>query len=82
MPLLVGVVEAPSLLTALTARRLAVDAQERIRVLLPESEAGDVQDERRSVTDGRNWHAGVHAGSRTVRVRSLDRSAFVQGAAP
>jgi CRISPR system Cascade subunit CasD len=80
-PLFIGLADAPSLLAALTRQPLAPDAPDRIRILLPEFEADEAHDERRAITDARNWRSGIHAGSRTVRMRSLDRSTFPDGAA-
>jgi CRISPR system Cascade subunit CasD len=42
------------------------------RVLLPDGEGGDMaHDERRTVTDVRNWHSGVHGGQRVVIIRRI-----------
>lgn len=65
-PLFEALVEAPDLLAALPPP--SGDA----RVLLPESEAvAERQDERRLVTDKRDWMSGVHGGQRAVLVRHL-----------
>jgi len=65
-PVLEAIVEADGLLAALPP----VDAPARI--LLPESEPALPHDERRAVSDQRNWRSGVHGGQRTVRVRRVE----------
>lgn len=70
-PLLGGLVEAEGLLQALAAAQLPEDAAGPLRVMLPLSEAAEQHDERRRVTDARNWISGVHAGGREVLVRTL-----------
>jgi hypothetical protein len=57
---------------ALATCPLAQDASERIRVMLPTSEEADSRDERRPITDARNWLSGVHGGSRIVLIRACD----------
>lgn len=80
-PILLASVDAPSLLDALTGEPLAQESDRRdIRVLLPASEAPQERDRREPITDRRDWRSGVHAGSRTVILRSLDRGAFPGGA--
>lgn len=64
-PLFEGLVEAPDLLAALPAPTGAA------RVLLPDSEAAERHDERRLITDRRDWISGVHGGQRTVLIRHL-----------
>lgn len=69
-PLLGGLVDAEGLLPALDAMP-PPDAAGPLRVLLPLSEATQPRDERRWVTDARNWVSGVHAGEREVLIRTL-----------
>ena len=44
------------------------------RVLLPGGAPDVARDERRTVTDMRNWHSGVHGGHRIVVVRRYTRN--------
>lgn len=74
-PLLGGLVEADGLLQALAAAPLPEDAAGPVRVMLPLSEPAEQQDERRWVTDARDWVSGVHTGGREVLIRSLPRPA-------
>ena len=69
-PLFGELVSAPGLLDALAAVPPPDDAGP-FRVLLPLAEGAALRDERRWVTDGRNWTAGVHAGGREVLIRTL-----------
>lgn len=69
-PLLRGLVDAESLLQALASVPLPDDAGP-VRALLPLSEAAEPRDERRRVTDARDWISGVHAGEREVLIRTL-----------
>jgi CRISPR system Cascade subunit CasD len=67
-PVFEALVEAADILTALAA---GPDAMDGARVMLPgDMEARD-GDERRTVTDHRNWLSGVHGGSRAVLIRRL-----------
>ena len=72
-PLLDRLVEAEGLLDALATSPPPDDAGP-LRVLLPLSEAAARTDERRWVTDARDWISGVHAGGREVLVRTLPRA--------
>lgn len=65
-------IEALNLMAALAACPLADDASERIRVMLPSSEESESHDERRPITDARNWLSGVHGGSRVVLIRTYE----------
>lgn len=69
-PLLRGLVDAEGLLQALASVPPPGDAGP-LRVLLPLSEAAEPLDERRRVTDARDWISGVHAGEREVLIRTL-----------
>jgi CRISPR system Cascade subunit CasD len=71
-PILVHCLEAPNLLAALATCPVAEDATDRVRVMLPISEEADSRDERRPITDARNWLSGVHGGSRIVLIRACD----------
>jgi CRISPR system Cascade subunit CasD len=74
MRILVGrePIDAPNLMAALATCPLAENASERIRVMLPSSEEAESRDERRPITDARNWLSGVHGGSRIVLVRAYE----------
>jgi CRISPR system Cascade subunit CasD len=78
VPILVRreLIDAPNLMTALVMCPLAEDASERIRVMLPSSEEADSRDERRPITDARNWLSGVHGGSRIVLIRACEARAL------
>jgi CRISPR system Cascade subunit CasD len=65
-------IEAPDLMGALAKCPIADDASDRIRIMLPTSEESESRDERRAITDARNWLSGVHGGSRVVLVRARD----------
>lgn len=71
MPLLGGLVEADGLLQALAAVPPPPGDAGPLRVLLPLSEPAEPHDERRRVTDARDWISGVHAGGREVLVRTI-----------
>jgi CRISPR system Cascade subunit CasD len=73
-------IDAPNLMVALAACPLAEDASERIRVMLPSSEETESRDERRPITDARNWLSGVHGGSRIVLVRAYEAGAVTDRA--
>ena len=64
-----GIVEADGFLQALET--LPPPPGKSTRVLLPESEEREPHDERRVWSDRRNWHSGVHGGTRTVLIRTL-----------
>jgi CRISPR system Cascade subunit CasD len=66
-----GVVDADGFLAALASMPLATGATPR--VLLPGSEPAQRGDEVRQWSDQRDWHSGVHGGTRTVLIRSLPR---------
>ena len=79
-PVLDRSVEAETLLEALAAASPPEDCLDPIRVLLPPAEiARQPGDERRRVSDLRNWISGVHAGGRDVLIRSLARPAPASG---
>lgn len=59
--------DAPDLLAALCA----VPTDHACRIMLPDGIWREPADERRRVTDQRNWVSGVHGGSRAVLIRSL-----------
>lgn len=81
--LLDRVVEKNGLLAALAASPPPDDADDPPRVLLPLSEAAEgTGDERRWVSDARDWRSGVHAGGREVLIRSLMRPAAPAATAP
>jgi CRISPR system Cascade subunit CasD len=69
-------IDAPNLMGALARCPLADDALERVRMMLPTSEQPDSRDERRHVTDERNWLSGVHGGSRVVLIRACEAQDF------
>ena len=69
-----GTVEAEGLLPALAS--LPPSGDTAYRVMLPGSEPEQPGDVERSWSDQRNWHSGVHGGTRTVRIRQV-----VQGGA-
>ncbi|WP_375456747.1 type I-E CRISPR-associated protein Cas5/CasD [uncultured Methylobacterium sp.] len=70
------IAEADDLAAALARVAPADDESEAsLRLLLPESEAGQTRDDVRPVTDARDWRSGVHGGHRMVRIRSLPRPA-------
>ena len=64
-----GIVEAETLLDALAS--LPPPANTETRVLLPDSVPYQDGDEERPWSDQRNWHSGVHGGTRTIRIRHL-----------
>lgn len=64
-PVFEALVDAPGLLEAFPPLR------ETARVLLPGDLPAERHDERRAVTDLRNWTSGVHGGQRSVLVRHL-----------
>lgn len=64
-----GVVEADDLLSALAS--LPAPDGRATRVLLPDGEPCRPGDSARSWSDRRNWHSGVHGGTRTVLIRRL-----------
>jgi CRISPR system Cascade subunit CasD len=64
-----GIVDADGFLAALATMPLSVGAAPR--VLLPGAEPPERGDETRPWSGQRNWHSGVHGGTRTVRIRSL-----------
>ena len=66
-----GIIEADSLTTAL-ASLPAPDGVALTRILLPDCEPREPNDEARSWSDQRNWRSGVHGGTRTVLIRSHD----------
>ena len=69
-PILAGVVETEGLLQALvTVPR--DEGSAGARVLLPRTEAVEARDERRWITDARDWQSGVHGGGREVLIRIL-----------
>jgi CRISPR system Cascade subunit CasD len=69
--LLIGVIEADGLLQALSTVPTLESGGAPLRVLLPLSEPMERTDERRWVTDTRDWLSGVHSGGREVLVRTL-----------
>ena len=68
-PIFEGFAEAADLLGALPPTTIAT------RVLLPDGEADMTRDERRTVTDMRDWRSGVHGGQRAVIVRQTPGTA-------
>jgi CRISPR system Cascade subunit CasD len=64
-----GIIEADSL-TAALASMPAPDGTAWTRMLLPDSEPREPDDEARPWSDQRNWRSGVHGGTRTVLIRS------------
>jgi CRISPR system Cascade subunit CasD len=63
-----GIVEAETLLDAL-ASLPALGTPTRL--LVPNSEPPQDGDQERPWSDQRNWHSGVHGGTRVVRIRHL-----------
>jgi CRISPR system Cascade subunit CasD len=68
-PICAGIVDADGLLAALAT--LPPPAEISSRVLLPDSEPPMPGDEARPWSDRRDWHSGVHGGTRAVRIRRL-----------
>jgi CRISPR system Cascade subunit CasD len=66
-----GVVTADDFLAALAALPPSGDARAAPRVLLPADAPPQDGDEVRPWSDRRDWHSGVHGGTRTVRIRRL-----------
>lgn len=64
-----GIVSADTLLEALAS--LPPPGKTAPRVMLPDSETRLRSDEARAWSDLRDWHSGVHGGSRTILVRRL-----------
>lgn len=62
-----GIVEAAGLLAALAT----LPAPGAARVMLPAREPPVLGDDARPWSDRRDWHSGVHGGTRIVRIRSL-----------
>lgn len=79
IPLLGQILEADTLLDALAAAPPPDASIGPLPVLLPASELEMPNDERRRVSDLRNWISGVHSGGREVLVRSLPATASVVG---
>jgi CRISPR system Cascade subunit CasD len=65
-PVLESVVEAADFLAALPP------AEAPARLLLPDAEPAAEHDERRPISDQRNWRSGVHGGQRMVRIRRVE----------
>lgn len=63
-----GIVDADGLLVALAC---LPQPESVARVLLPASEPGQPGDHARPWSDKRDWHSGVHGGTRMVRIRVL-----------
>lgn len=86
VPVSRGLVEADSLLAALTATPLVPDPQwpprDTIPVELPLTEAVPEGFRRIHRTDRRDWVAGVHTGDSLRWAGSLPRAAFAAGDAP
>ncbi len=72
-----GIIDANDLSTALASLPPPADTTQR--VLLPASEPWQPGDEQRHWSDLRDWHSGVHGGTRTVMVRTMSSQ---RGAAP
>jgi CRISPR system Cascade subunit CasD len=64
-----GIIDADGLLAALAS--LPPPASAAARVLLPASEPRQPGDHARPWSDARDWHSGVHGGSRMVLIRLL-----------
>ncbi len=64
-----GTVDADGFLAALATMPLSAGVMSR--ALLPGAEPPKRGDETRPWSDHRDWHSGVHGGTRTVRIRSL-----------
>jgi len=71
-PVFEALVKATDILAALAAGPKATD---EARVMLPGDMEAQNRDERRMVTDHRNWLSGVHGGSRAVLIRRLPAQA-------
>jgi CRISPR system Cascade subunit CasD len=67
-----GIVDAGGLLAALAT--LPAPAGTSPRVLMPANEPRQPGDELRPWSDQRNWHSGVHGGTRAVLLRRLPPS--------
>jgi CRISPR system Cascade subunit CasD len=63
-----GMVEAETLPNALAS---LPPWETATRLLLPNSEPRQDGDEERPWSDQRNWHSGVHGGTRMIRIRHL-----------
>lgn len=74
--LLCGTPDADGLLAALAAVPPDDPDPGPLRVLLPLPELAEPSDERRWVTDARDWRSGVHAGGREVLIRLVPRPAL------
>ena len=72
-----GIIEADDMLAALTTWPLSPDAENDVRVSLPPGE-GTRPDRYRTetITDRRDWIAGVHAGQRQTHVWAISKTAF------
>lgn len=82
-PVLLGTSAAATLTDAIMQAPLADDSEkDMLRLLLPGDEPDAPHDEVRLITDERDWHSGVHAGARRVRLRSVARSTIAAEAAP
>jgi len=64
-----GIVKAETLPDALAS--LAPLGDVATRLLLPNNEPHQDGDEEHSWSDLRNWHSGVHGGTRMIRIRRL-----------
>jgi CRISPR system Cascade subunit CasD len=64
-----GIIDADGLLAALAS--LPQPAHTAVRVLLPASEPCQTGDHMRPWSDARDWHSGVHGGTRMVLIRLL-----------
>jgi CRISPR system Cascade subunit CasD len=64
-----GIIEAESLLAALNS--LPQPAGTAARALLPASEPRQAGDQVSPWSDMRDWHSGVHGGTRQVLIRCL-----------
>jgi CRISPR system Cascade subunit CasD len=71
-PVFEALVEANDILAALAAGPRTTG---ETRVMLPGDAEAQIGDERRLVTDHRNWLSGVHGGSRAVLIRRLPAQA-------
>ena len=82
--LLIGSTNADTFLAALATTSQADGAPGPLRVMLPlqgtGADAAANGDERRRMTDARDWRSGVHGGGREVLIRSLPNAGHAKAA--